>query len=64
MYNIDKIYCIRFIKLPPATIRLAVAFEIALSITDDVGTALPGYGQILRASYQDSVLCRGSTSQM
>jgi hypothetical protein len=51
MYNIDKLYCIRIIKLPPATIRLGTAFEIALSITDDVGTALPGYGQIPRASH-------------
>lgn len=40
---INKTYALRFIKLPPATIVLGKAFEIAFSLTDDLGLELPGF---------------------
>jgi hypothetical protein len=47
--SLDKIHCIRFIKLPPSAVHLNVPFELALSITDDVGSPLPDYGALGRA---------------
>ena len=49
---LDKIYCIRYVKLPPQQIALNVPFEVVLSITDDVGTALPGLDPLQRTSIQ------------
>lgn len=46
MASLDRIYCIRFVKLPPATIHLGHPFEIAVAITDDVGTPLADFGKI------------------
>lgn len=71
MDSIDKFYCIRFIRLPPATVQLNVPFELALSLTDDVGSPGPGFGQMNRKCTQsiafvliESVLIPTSPSTM
>lgn len=48
--TLDKIYCIRYVKLPPAQISLNVPFEVVVSIADDVGTGLPGVDPLERMS--------------
>lgn len=53
--HIDRILCIRMLRLPPQQIALNVPFDIMVSITDDVGTQIPDYGQILCKSSKQEV---------
>lgn len=49
LLHLDKIHCIRFVKFPPQQVALNQPFDVVLSITDDVGTPLPGLDALTRS---------------
>lgn len=58
--TVDKIYCIRFVKLPPSQIAVDRPFDIVLSIADDVGTPLPAVDKLCRMIHA----CNTKTSSL
>ena len=48
------------IRLPPANVQLGVPFELAISITDDVGTPVPDHGELIRQLMRTDKNYRGT----